>query len=66
MQVTLLMLTFLLGLIVLVFWSGSLPFQVPHIGLLALLTWVTLGSPFWSFLSFSSNGLDTDCLVKGY
>ena len=31
---------------------------------LALLTWVILGSPSWSFLSFSSNGLDTDCLVK--
>ena len=64
MRVTFLVLTFLLGLMVLVFWLGSLPFLVPYTGLLVLLTWVILGSPFWSFLSFSSNGLDTDCLMK--
>ena len=26
--------------------------------------WVILGSPFWNFLSFLSNGLVTDCLEK--
>ena len=49
MLVTLLVLTFLLGPIVLVFWLGSLPFLVLCTGHLVLLTWVILGSPFWNF-----------------
>ena len=64
MLVTLLVLIFLLGPIVLVFWLGSPPFLVLYTGPLVLLTWVILGFPFWNFLSFSSNGLVTDCLVK--
>ena len=64
MLVTLLVLTFLLGPIVLLFWLGSLPFLVLYTGLPILLIWVMMGSPFWNFLSFLSNGLVTDCLVK--
>ena len=58
------MLTLLLGLIVLVFWLGLLPFLVPYIGLLILLIWVILGFPFWNFLFSSSNGLVIDCSVR--
>ena len=59
MLVTLLILTLLLCLTVLVFWLGSPLFLILYIGLLVLLVF-----PFWNFLSFLSNGLDTDCLVK--
>ena len=53
----LLVLIFLLGLTVLVFWLGSLPFLVLCTGHLVLLTWVMMGSPFWNFSYFSNSGL---------
>ena len=47
MLVTLLVLTFLLGPKVLVFWLGSLTFLVLCTGLLDLLIWVILGVSFF-------------------
>ena len=46
------------------FFASLLPFLVLCIGLSMLLTWGILGSVSWKSLSFSSNGLDTGCLVK--
>ena len=53
-------------------WPYSVGILVRFTSFLGALHWpsgsvdlgVILGSPFWSFLSFSSNGLDTGCLVK--
>ena len=62
--VTLLVMILLLGLIVLVFWFDSLPFLILCTGQVVLMIWVILGFLSWNFLSFSSNGLVTVCLVK--
>ena len=62
--VALLVLILLLGHTVLVFCLDLLLFLLLYIGLLVLTTLVILVYHFLSFLSFLSNGLDTDCLVK--
>ena len=64
MLVTLLVMTFLLGPIVLLYWLGSLPFLVFCTGLPVLLIWVTMGFPFWNFSSCLNSGLATGFLVK--
>ena len=55
MLVTLLVLTFLFGLIVLVFWLGSPPFLVLCTGPLVLLIWVILDF-FGIFNTFGAMG----------
>ena len=64
MEVVLLVLILLPGLTVLAFSAKLLLFLGPYIGQWVVRIWVILGSPFWSSLSFFSNGLVTDCLVK--
>ena len=62
-----LVLMLLSGRVVLASHASLLPFLVLCICLSVLLTKGILGSLFWRFLSFSSNGLVIDCSVKkGY
>ena len=64
MEVVFLVLILLPSLTVLAFSVNLWLFLGPYIGLWVRRIWVILEFLSWNFLSFSSNGLDTDCSVE--